>query len=186
MPIAGTVWSPQMRLRPSSVVWLVTLNVTAAFTAACASTGGSPKPFPVPSSRDTSARTAIAEPRSFDVYALTGTALALRGVRYRSGGADPKGFDCSGFTQYVFSQYGVPLPRAVHEQFHLGQPVKSTEVEAGDLLFFSTSGRGASHVGIAIGPDQFIHAPSASGVVRIERMSATYWSQRYIGTRRLR
>jgi cell wall-associated NlpC family hydrolase len=175
-----------MRLRFSLVVWPLALTVAAILTSACASTGASPKPFPMPGSHDRAARAAVSEHRSFDAYALAGTALALRGVRYRSGGADPKGFDCSGFTQYVFSQHGVPLPRAVHDQFQLGQSVRSTEVEAGDLLFFSTTAPGASHVGIAIGPDQFVHAPSSTGVVRVERMSATYWSQRYIGTRRLK
>ena len=120
-----------------------------------------------------------------DAYALTGTALALRGIRYRDGGTDPGGFDCSGFTQYVFSQHGIALPRDVKDQFGIGKPVKPAEIAPGDLIFFSTVAPGASHVAIAIGGDEFVHAPSSTGVVRVERLASTYWSQRFIGARRL-
>ena len=121
----------------------------------------------------------------FDSYALTGTALALRGAPYRNGGADPSGFDCSGFTQYVFSRYGIALPRAVADQFSAGQAVTPGSVTAGDLLFFTTVASGPTHVAIALGGDEFVHAPSSAGVVRVERLSAAYWSQRFIGARRV-
>src|SRR5581483_4140966 len=114
---------------------------------------------------------------------LTSTALSFRGAPYRNGGGDPAGFDCSGFTQFVFSQYGIALPRSVKEQFQVGRSVKPNEVAPGDLLFFSTTEPGASHVGIAVGGDEFVHAPSSKGVVRVERMSQSYWSQRFIGAR---
>jgi cell wall-associated NlpC family hydrolase len=122
---------------------------------------------------------------TLDGYALAGTALALRGTPYRDGGADPTGFDCSGFTQYVFAQYGVSLPRAVRDQFRLGTAVKPEELAAGDLVFFATTDPDASHVAIAIGGDEFVHAPSTSGVVRVERLSSRYWAPRYRGARRL-
>ena len=125
------------------------------------------------------------ERASLDGYALVGTALTLRGAPYRNGGSDPNGFDCSGFTQYVFGQYGVSLPRAVREQFRSGKPVKPDELAPGDLVFFATTELGASHVAIAIGGDEFIHAPSSSGVVRVEHLSAAYWSQRFLGVRRV-
>jgi cell wall-associated NlpC family hydrolase len=118
---------------------------------------------------------------------VAAAALALQGVPYRNGGANPAtGFDCSGFTRYVFSQVGIALPRAVHDQFELGRSVKEDDVKSGDLLFFSTSAPGASHVGIAIDAVQFIHAPSSTGVVRVEKLSSSYWSRRYIGARRIR
>lgn len=98
---------------------------------------------------------------------------------------DPSGFDCSGFTQYVFARHGVVLPREVREQFAAGTPVDPDEVVAGDLLFFSTTSAGATHVGIAIGGDQFVHAPSSTGVVRVERISGAYWSRRFLGARRI-
>jgi cell wall-associated NlpC family hydrolase len=118
-------------------------------------------------------------------YALTGTALSLRGTPYRNGGADPNGFDCSGFTQYVFGQHGRPLPREVKEQFGAGKAVKTDEIASGDLMFFSTVAPGASHVGISLGGDAFVHAPSSTGVVRVERVSSSYWSQRFVGARRV-
>ena len=125
-------------------------------------------------------------PRSgFDGYALAGTALSLRGTPYRNGGADPNGFDCSGFTQFVFSQYGLSLPREVREQYRVGKSVKPQELAPGDILFFTTTDPGASHVAIAIGGDQFVHAPSSTGVVRVEHLSSSYWSPRYLGARRL-
>ena len=120
-----------------------------------------------------------------DGYALAGTALALRGAPYRNGGSDPNGFDCSGFTQYVFAQYGVSLPRDVRAQFHTGKSVKPEELAAGDIVFFTTTEPGPSHVAIAIGGDEFVHAPSSSGVVRVEHLSSTYWSPRFIGARRV-
>ncbi len=119
------------------------------------------------------------------MYAVTGTALALRGSPYRNGGADPKGFDCSGFTQYVFGQHGLALPREVRDQFALGSSVAPERVSPGDLLFFTTVAPGASHVGIALGGDEFVHAPSSTGVVRVDRLSGFYWSQRFVGARRM-
>jgi cell wall-associated NlpC family hydrolase len=124
-------------------------------------------------------------PHAFDTYALVGTALALRGTPYRNGGSDPNGFDCSGFTQYVFAQYGVALPREVREQYQHGNPVEPSDLAPGDLVFFATTDPGASHVAIVIGGDQFVHAPSSSGAVRVERLRASYWSQRYLGARRM-
>jgi cell wall-associated NlpC family hydrolase len=123
--------------------------------------------------------------RALDFYALVGTALQLRGAPYRDGGADPKGFDCSGFTQYVFAQHGLRLPRATRDQFRAGKDVRPDDLEPGDLLFFTTTAPGASHVGISVGTDQFVHAPSSTGVVRVERLSSGYWSQRFIGARRV-
>jgi cell wall-associated NlpC family hydrolase len=153
----------------------------ACATMACASTGASPQPFPVPGG----GRVTAAPPTptgSIDSYALTGTALALRGVPYRNGGADPSGFDCSGFVWYVFSQHGILVPRTVPEQFRSGRAV-SGQPQAGDLVFFRTT-TGPSHVGIALGGDAFVHAPSSTGVVRVERLSASYWSRRFLGARR--
>jgi cell wall-associated NlpC family hydrolase len=118
-------------------------------------------------------------------YDLVGTALNLRGVAYKNGGTDTTGFDCSGFTQYVFAQYGLSLPREVRDQFKSGTPVDRKELEPGDLIFFTTTEPGASHVAIAVGGDAFVHAPSSSGVVRVERLNSSYWSPRFVGGRRV-
>ena len=119
------------------------------------------------------------------MYALVGTALSLRGTPYRNGGSDPNGFDCSGFTQYVFARYGIALPRDVREQYRQGQDIEARDLSPGDLVFFATTDPGVSHVAIVIGSDQFVHAPSSTGVVRVERLRSSYWSQRFIGARRV-
>ena len=129
--------------------------------------------------------TVSGRPSGFPPQTIASTALSLRGVPYRNGGSDPSGFDCSGFTQYVFARSGIALPRAVEEQYQVGKKVKPADLESGDLVFFKTVSRGPSHVGIVIGEDQFIHAPSSKGVVRVERLSADYWSRRFIAARRL-
>ena len=85
----------------------------------------------------------------------------------------------------MFGHHGIPLPRDVKEQFATGQPVKMDEIAPGDLMFFTTVAPGASHVGISLGGDEFVHAPSSTGVVRVERLSASYWSQRFVGARRI-
>ena len=168
----------------------------AALCSACASSGTTaggtptPRPFPVPGGPRSSPEPPVLPAPTvptFDGYALVGTALALRGTPYRNGGTDPRGFDCSGFTQYVYAQYGVTLPRDVADQFKEGKSVKPEAIAPGDLIFFSTAGAGAgaSHVAIAVGGDEFVHAPSSTGVVRVERISSSYWSPRFLGARRL-
>lgn len=179
-----TTDSPVIRVRNTGAALLV-----VAFASACASTGGIPRPFPTPgAAAGSNAPAGPTEPIAaapIDAYALAGTALALRGAPYRNGGTDPKGFDCSGFTQYVFAQYGIELPRAVRDQFEVGTPVDERALEPGDLIFFATTSPGVSHVGILVGGDQFVHAPSSTGVVRVERLSSTYWARRYVGARRV-
>ncbi len=166
----------------------------------CATTGTNtravPRPFPgaplPPASPDSpDAPTPVgSEPVDAadlpDLPALVATALNLRGAAYRNGGSDPSGFDCSGFVQWVFAQHGTALPREVREQFRVGEEIDDDEVHAGDLVFFETVSRGASHVGIALGDGAFVHAPSSRGVVRVERYTNGYWSERWVGARRLR
>jgi cell wall-associated NlpC family hydrolase len=151
-----------------------------------------PHPFPMPADATSgSPGTPTHDPNgtaakpTVDGYSLAGTALSLRGAPYRNGGSDPKGFDCSGLIQYVFSRYNLFVPREVRDLYRLGQELKPDELTAGDLVFFSTTEPGASHVGMAIGGDQFVHAPSSTGVVRVEHLSANYWSMRFLGARRL-
>ena len=106
-------------------------------------------------------------------YGVAGTALSLRGTPYRNGGSDPAGFDCSGFVSTSSARTASRVPRTVTEQFRAGRQVGGAQLEPGDLVFFSTVSPGASHVGIAIGGDEFVHAPSGTGEVRVERMSAS-------------
>ena len=109
------------------------------------------------------------------------------GVKYRWGGSSPKtGFDCSGLVTFVVEKsLGLRLPRNAAEIAQLGTKVDRAELEPGDLVFFNTLGRRYSHVGIYVGNNSFVHAPSSGGVVRVEKMDMRYWSKRYNGARRL-
>jgi cell wall-associated NlpC family hydrolase len=113
------------------------------------------------------------------------TAMSMIGAPYRDGGALPDGFDCSGLVTWVFARLGVTVPRDVRQQAAAGVPVPRAAIRPGDLLFFSTTGPGPTHVAIAIGGDRFIHAPRSGAVVRIESLSADYWAARYVLSRRL-
>ena len=181
------------------MVRLIPLVLTTTFLAACASTGAVPRPFPVPGGTpsttaggDEPARpgeTAVPVPAapagSADGYSISSTALSLRGAPYRDGGETPRGFDCSGFVQYVFAQHGVAVPRDVRRQFQAGKSVDLQTLEPGDLVFFTTVAPGASHVGISVGGDQFVHAPSGSGSVRVDNLSSQYWANRFVGAKRV-
>lgn len=111
-------------------------------------------------------------------------ALRFVGVPYVFGGNTPDGFDCSGFTRYVFARGGVGLPRMADEQYDLGHPISKAQLRPGDLVFFTTYTDGVSHVGIYLGEGKFISATSSRGVA-IDRMADGYWSPRYIGARRV-
>ena len=196
-------------MRTLTPLLLCCLTVVAA---GCASTGAVPRPFPGaqpatarPAPAESPAPTAAApapppsatEPPA--VATLTGpeallvtpgsmalaTALDLRGVRYKSGGSNPSGFDCSGLVQYVFARQGIALPRDVRRQYEVGYEIETEELRPGDLLFFNTESDGASHVAIALDAESFVHAPNSRGVVRVERLSSTYWSRRLLGARRI-
>src|SRR5687768_853559 len=126
------------------LVWALALGT---LSAGCASSAGHvPRPFPTPVGSPS-----VGGPAG--QQSLVATALKLRGTPYRNGGADPGGFDCSGFTQYVFAQFNVSLPRETRDQFRLGESIRMRDVAPGDLLFFTTGAPGASHVGIAISGD---------------------------------
>lgn len=175
---------------------LLLVLVAIAITG-CASSGAVPKPRPFPGATlppDAGPANPVPSPRAAEPPAalprgaegiLIATALSFRGTPYRYGGSDPAGFDCSGFVQWVFARHGAALPREVRDQFRVGREVDDQDVRPGDLVFFQTVAKGASHVGIAIGGGEFVHAPSSRGVVRVERYTSGYWAQRWVGARRL-
>lgn len=110
-------------------------------------------------------------------------AIAMRylGVPYVWGGASPStGFDCSGFTMYVYAQIGVSLPHYTGDQWQMGTAVSRDQLQPGDLVFFD----GLGHEGIYIGNNQFIHAPHTGDVVKISSISGWY-ADTYVGARRL-
>jgi cell wall-associated NlpC family hydrolase len=114
-------------------------------------------------------------------------AMALVGTPYRYGGNTPDaGFDCSGLVRYVVNRSAsVSLPRTTAEMGTRGNPLQRSEIAAGDLVFFNTTGHPHSHVGIYVGQNRFVHAPSSGGTVRLEDMTKSYWARRYTGARRV-
>ena len=187
-----------------TVVRFTLLVLLAAAATGCASSGAVPAPLPfpgatlppgaappvatipeVPPTPKTagSAEGGVTVPAPVD--ALVATALTFRGTPYRNGGSDPSGFDCSGFVQWVFARHGARLPREVRDQYRVGGDIDRDEIAPGDLVFFETVSKGASHVGIALGNGEFVHAPSSRGVVRVERYTSSYWAQRWVGARRI-
>jgi peptidoglycan DL-endopeptidase LytE len=114
---------------------------------------------------------------------LINTGKKYLGVKYVWGGSTPSGFDCSGFLVYVYKEaLGIKLPRTVADIYKVGAPVSSPSV--GDLVFFETYKPGASHAGIYLGGGKFLHSSSSKGV-GISEMSNSYWSQRYLGAKRI-
>ena len=114
-------------------------------------------------------------------------AMSLIGINYKRGGNDPEsGLDCSGFVRYVFKEaWGANLPRTSAEISKMGTPVDTDDLQPGDLVFYNTLRRGFSHVGIYLGDNKFIHAPSSGGQIRIESMKMNYWKKRFNGARRV-
>ncbi len=118
-------------------------------------------------------------------HEVTLYALGLVDTGYRFGGKNPDaGLDCSGMVSYVFGQAaGVNLKGNAADIARAGRPVKRGELRPGDLVFFNTRNAPFSHVGIYIGDNRFVHAPSTNGRVRIDQMNARYYAQRFDAAR---
>nr|WP_315597046.1 C40 family peptidase [uncultured Cupriavidus sp.] len=114
-------------------------------------------------------------------------AMSLVGTPYRYGGNTPdSGFDCSGLVRYVVQRAAnVNLPRTTEQMGQRGTSLERSDVASGDLVFFNTTGRANSHVGIYVGQNRFVHAPATGGTVRLEDMGKSYWASRYNGARRV-
>jgi cell wall-associated NlpC family hydrolase len=112
---------------------------------------------------------------------LLRSALSFVGTPYVWGGAAPGGFDCSGFTYYLFRQLGIRIPRTADVQFAAGRPVYGDPLP-GDLVFFQTYDYGASHVGIYLGGGRFVNAIGEN--VHVTSFGSSYFRERYLGARR--
>ena len=170
----------------------VLIVFVAVMTGACAAkNAGTPRPRPFPGAAlppieaAPPAVQAPEAPDAPDAPSAVQTALDFLGTPYRNGGTDPSGFDCSGFVQYVFARHGMAVPREVRAQYQAGREIDLKDAQPGDLIFFETVSRGASHVGMVVGDGRFVHAPSSRGVVRVEAYVANYWSIRIVGARRI-
>ena len=118
---------------------------------------------------------------------LVRVAQKYRGAKYKSGGASPKGFDCSGFTWYVYKKAAdIDISRGVEEQWRRGRSVARGKLKPGDLVFFkNTFERGLSHVGIFVRKDEFVHAENEKTGVVISSLESDYYRKHYAGARRL-
>lgn len=133
---------------------------------------------PLDDNKASAAETSVSE--------LNETATKYLGVRYSYGGTSAKGFDCSGYVRHVFKELGIDsLSRTSGEMYQQGDKVEKSDLQAGDLVFFNTSGRGVSHVGIYIGSGQFIHASTSKGVVKTSINDKYYWGSKYVGAKRV-
>ena len=158
---------------------VVALAIVASSVACASSSRAVPRPYP------SAAAPVSHAPGSPSTPDVVRTALTFAGVPYRNGGIDPDGFDCSGFVQYVMAHHGIVMPRRTVEQFDVGVAIGEHGVMPGDLVFFETVAPGASHVGIAVTPRSFVHAPKSGGVIRVDSMDAPYWRARFVGARRV-
>ncbi|PKO25238.1 MAG: glycoside hydrolase [Betaproteobacteria bacterium HGW-Betaproteobacteria-8] len=114
-------------------------------------------------------------------------ALSLTGIKYRYGGTSPDtGFDCSGFVRYVFSEAAnMALPHNARAISQIGRIISPDQLQPGDLVFYNTMKSSFSHVGIYLGNNRFIHAPSTGGSIHVAQMNDSYWSKRFDGARRI-
>jgi len=167
------------------------LVATAFVLAGCASTTSNKSAWLDPQG----SRTAKADIDELDPvtaiaaaqHPLTKHALTQLGINYRYGGNAPdEGFDCSGLIYYSAQEsLGLRLPRRSADMARVGQKINQQQLALGDLVFFNTLGNRYSHVGIYLGNQLFVHAPSSGGEVRVENMSKRYWASRYTGARRI-
>lgn len=122
---------------------------------------------------------------SGDTSSVVSKAKSYIGSSYVYGGSSPSGFDCSGFTSYVYKQFGVNLSRTAAGQYNNGTSIDRGSLQAGDLVMFGPSASNINHVGIYIGGGQIVHAANKSRGVTIDTINSGYYNNNYVGARRV-
>ena len=112
------------------------------------------------------------------------TALKMEGRPYKFRGEAPGGFDCSGLVRYSYLTAGMDVPHGTGAQLKVSHSVGLSKARKGDLVFFEQEGKKFSHVGLFVGRNEFIHAPSTGGKVRKDSLDDPYWKKHYLDTRR--
>ena len=139
---------------------------------------------PVKKAQSQPSRSSTPTSQSGKPSAIIATSKQYIGVKYVFGGTTPAGFDCSGFVQYVFAKNGISLPRVSRDQYQVGTSVSFSNLQPGDLVFFSLAKNGViDHEGIYVGNGQFINAASSKGVTIYTLGS--YWNSAYVGAKRV-
>lgn len=175
-------------MRIKSIFSILLMGLAAAYSPIQASPEETISSDVVITERDHPTHHAIADATaSAIVQEIVLRAISLIGVRYRWGGETPdNGLDCSGFIQYIFQQAAnVALPRTAQGMSQVGTVISRDELQPGDLVFFNTLRRQFSHVGLYLGENHFIHAPSTGKTITIANLQQKYWLSRYNGARRL-
>ncbi|MEI7542490.1 MAG: C40 family peptidase [bacterium] len=112
---------------------------------------------------------------------ILSSAYSLIGVDYWPGGQDSDyGYDCSGFTQYVYSKAGIDIPRRAIEQYQASRKIEEALLKKGDLVFFNSRGYGVNHVGIYSGKGKFIHSPGIGKTIKEDTLDTPYWHVRFM------
>ena len=173
----------------------ISRRLCAALAVACAATASAPVAAAPKSGPQTASLSAAARASATDAATKVWQgaqdvalfALGMIGVDYRFGGETPaRGLDCSGLIRYVFQEVtGVTLPRTSREMSRLGEKVAIADLAPGDLVFFNTRRFSFSHVGLYLGDNRFIHAPSTGGEVEVSTLTQAYWQRHFDGARRL-
>lgn len=112
-------------------------------------------------------------------------AIEMVGTPYRYGGSTPRGFDCSGLVHYSYARAGIRVPRTTRQQRENSHRVSWKQTGPGDLLFFNQNSKPSSHVGLYIGDNRFVHAPSSGKTVHISTLTNGYWRRHFAEARRL-
>ena len=159
------------------VTRLLVYCLASLLLAACGSVSISPD-----SSQSTASRRAEYSEKGQDVAIF---AMGLIDTGYRFGGKNPEaGLDCSGMVAYIYDKAaGVKVSGSAADIARKGRQIGRSDLRPGDLVFFNTRNAPFSHVGVYIGDDRFIHAPSGNGRVRIDPMNATYYARRFEAAR---
>jgi len=162
---------------------LAAVVLLASLQAGPVSAQSSTESEPLPKSFASTVSSAVVD----KTETLINNAMQLIGVRYRWGGNTPQsGLDCSGFVRYVINDtFGFLLPRKSAQMSKVGLEIGKEELRPGDLVFFNTMRHAFSHVGIYVGDNKFIHAPSRGKSIRVDDMTKVYWEKRYNGARRV-
>lgn len=160
----------QAEARRQALAAARTVTVSSSSSSSSSNGGGSVKP---------SSSQAAPAPAA-NSGSVLGIAQSLRGVGYRYGGATTAGFDCSGFTQYVFARAGRSIPRTAASQYSATSRVSRSQAQPGDLVFFSLGGNGINHVGIYLGGGSFIGSQTSTGVA-VASINSGYWANKVVG-----